>query len=177
MTVPRVLTLREIEPGDRVAGLSLGNSAFTPLKSFLRNHAQSFHTSNIAKSYVLVPLDGNRVYGYVTLMSSEVTLAGHKFEDCPHATGYKTYPAVKIARLAIDQSLQGSGYGRALIDWSISVAQNQIMPHIGCRFVIVDSKRESMRFYEKSGFTFLDTEKNRDSAHPLMFLDLHKLGF
>ncbi len=55
MTNPSpVLNFRQIQPGDRVRGLSLGDESFWPLKSFLQKQALDFHQQNIAKTYVLV---------------------------------------------------------------------------------------------------------------------------
>ena len=48
------------------------------------------------------------------------------------------------------------------------------MPHVGCRFLVVDSKRDSISFYQKGGFVLLDTVSNHSDQHPLMFFDLYK---
>lgn len=48
------------------------------------------------------------------------------------------------------------------------------MPHVGCRFLVVDAKRDSVGFYQKSGFILLNTDSNYVDEHPLMFFDLHK---
>ena len=49
------------------------------------------------------------------------------------------------------------------------------MPHVGCRFLTVDSKQQSIKFYEKRGFRLLDTEHNKQQENPVMFIDLAKL--
>jgi hypothetical protein len=49
-----------------------------------------------------------------------------------------------------------------------------LCPAVGCRFVIVDSKKSSVGFYEKQGFTLIDTKENRGRSEPVMFIDLHK---
>lgn len=109
-------------------------------------------------------------------MCSEVALDdGHTIDDCPRANEYKTAPAVKIARLAVDSKIKGNGIGSQLIDFAVSLSLEAILPVVGCRFLIVDSKRDSVGFYEKSGLTMLDTEKNRTADYPILFMDLHKL--
>lgn len=177
MGIPKRLALRPIRPDDSVTGLSLGRAELTPLKTFLHRQSINFHQSNIAKTYVLVPLqDTPRVWGYITLMCSQITLDGaHSIEDCQAACKYENLPAVKIARMAVDRQIQGRRYGRALVELAVSIALDEIMPKIGCRFLIVDAKPGAVEFYERTGFTLLDTEKNRSSQHPLMFMDLHKL--
>ena len=177
MSAPESLIVREIDSADAAGKLSLGNAEFTPLKTFLRKRAKSFHRSNVAKTYVLVPMEGAaRIWGYITLMCSQITLDGaHSLDDCESADQYKNLPAIKIVRIATDQEIQGQGYGAALVELAISISLEDIMPKVGCRFLIVDAKRFAVKFYEKIGFTILDTPKNRAAKQPLMFIDLHKL--
>lgn len=165
-------------PGDILTGLSFGKSEAKPLKTFLKNKAQEFHTKNLAKTYVVVEDESpSRVWGYATLMCSSIDLGkNHRIDDCEAAGAYRNFPAVKIARLALHSDIQGRGIGRSLVDWSISVAKEGIMPHVGCRFLVVDSKKSAVGFYEKVGFTFLNTEKNRKKTDPVLFLDIHRLG-
>jgi len=172
---PQSLQFRQIQPSDNTTKLSLGKKEYQPLKSFLRNCALDFHQNHIASTYVLVD-EVARVWGYITLMCSEVTLgSGYSFGECPRANEYKIFPAVKVARLAVDKRLQGQGYGRLMIDWCVSMVKNDIMPIIGCRFLTVDAKRVSVPFYEKMGFNMLETPANIISEHPVMFIDLYKV--
>jgi len=165
------LALRELEPGDIVTRFSLGHANLAPLKVFLRKKAKDYHTQNIAKTYVLADEDKAQIYGYVSLVCSQVKLeVNNPVPDFPY-----DYPCVKIVRLAIDKELKGKGLGKDLISWSISISKERIMPHVGCRFLVVDSKASAIQFYEKCGFTLLDTETNKASAHPLLFLDLLKI--
>lgn len=166
------LVLRELRPGDDVARFSLGDKIFVPLKIFLRKHAQQYHSQNICKTYVLVEKGEIRVFGYVSLVCSQIELVG---KDLIPGFPYEGAPCLKIVRLAIDKSLQGKGLGIGLVNWCISVASQRIMPHVGCRFLVVDSKPESIDFYKDRGFTLLDTQKNKDSKCPLLFMDLNKI--
>lgn len=90
----------------------------------------------------------------------------------PGADRYHAYPAVKIARLAVSEKSLGMGVGRGLLDLAIGTVLTQIRPYIGCRFVILDALKGSVEFYRRNGFSFLDTEENRKSPMPVMFLDL-----
>jgi len=179
LSVPDELLFREIEPGDGVTGFSLGEDAHQPLKIFLRKCAHGFHKNNIAKTYVLVePREGMsaKVWGYITLVCSEITIEdGYSFEECVEANRYQTFPAVKIARLAVDCRLNRQGCGTSMVDWAISLTKKVIAPKVGCRFLIVDSKRDAVSFYETVGFTILDTDRNRKSKHPVLFVDLHRI--
>jgi hypothetical protein len=58
---------------------------------------------------------------------------------------------------------------------AIALVTEKVMPYVGCRFLIVDSHTSAVDFYKARGFTLLDTEENKASAHPMMFLDVGKL--
>jgi len=116
------------------------------------------------------------VVGYITLVSSEIQTNGEMtLTQNERADGYNSQPGVKIARLAIHKDCQGNGYGGDLVSFAISMVVDGVMPVIGCRFMIVDSKPDAVGKYEEWGFTMLDTADNRASEHPLLYLDLHKL--
>jgi GNAT superfamily N-acetyltransferase len=89
----------------------------------------------------------------------------------PHVKRYKTLPAVKIGRLAVDKQFQANGVGSAVMDfikgWFVSGIKT------GCRFIIVDALNTpgTIRFYSKNGFIFLATDDEKDSTR-LMFFDL-----
>lgn len=43
-----------------------------------------------------------------------------------------------------------------------------VAPHVGCRFLVTDAKQPAVAFYEKMGFTLLDTDDNRERENPVM---------
>ena len=43
--------IRPIAADDRLNGLSLGDSKFTPLKIFLQKHAKALETQSLARTY------------------------------------------------------------------------------------------------------------------------------
>ncbi len=68
--------LRPIQSNDDTKKLSLGDANFLPLKTFLQKNAFDFHHGEIAKTYVLLNQEimPNRIWGYITLMNSEIVL-------------------------------------------------------------------------------------------------------
>jgi GNAT superfamily N-acetyltransferase len=171
------IEVKQLEPGDKVTGLSLGDAAFTALKTFFQKHAKSYEAQSLARTYVAYDRNGSsRPVAFITIVCSEVeTTAEHSLlgEDVPFQ--YRGYPAVKLARLAVDTRYRKSGVGRALVDIALGVVKTSVCPSVGCRFMVVDSKRQSVNFYEKCGFTMLDTDENRRRDEPVMFIDLHKI--
>lgn len=173
------IVVKQIKPGDRLTGLSLGEAAFTPLKTFLQKHAQKYEAQSLSRTYAAFRSDNAKVAGYVTLVCGEVvTDDGDDSLVCEPGLKYlyNHYPAVKIARLAVDKSLAGFGLGRALVSLALGQAKRVVCPTVGCRFVVVDSKKEAVKFYEKCGFTLLDTATNRQRDEPVMFIDLNKVS-
>ena len=170
------VVLREIRPDDACSGLSLGDEKFTPLKTFLRRSARRYDAECLAKTYVFVTTgEGGKekIVAYISLNCSviEVDAEQPQVEDY----SYEDLPAVKIARLAVDQRFQRRDLGTDLVSMAIALTKGEIMPRVGCRFLIVDSKQDSVKFYEKRGFRMLDTPANKASDNPVMFLDLWKL--
>ena len=165
-------TLREIEPGDRFAGFSMGDGIFQPLKTFLTRDAKEFGRQRLARTYVFVT-DENAVVAYVSLVCGEIAAENDNEVELEAAQyRYDHYPAIKIARLAVRTNLRGSGLGKELVSFSLGLA-DEVSQSVGCRFVVVDAKQPSIEFYTRQGFRLLDTEENKERSEPIMFIDLH----
>jgi GNAT superfamily N-acetyltransferase len=173
----RSYLIRFLTPSDKLGQISLGHADFAPLKIFAKRHALAFHNQHLARTYGLFQVtERDEVFaGYITLVSGEVSVEPGQvpLEDGTKFS-YKSYPAVKIARLAIDQRHRSGGLGGQLVSFALGEVKAHICPRIGCRLMVVDSKKGSVSFYEKQGFTLIDTEENRGSSNPVMFLDLWK---
>lgn len=180
MAVPASFAIRRIRPDDTVNRLSLGTAESEPLKRFLRQKALKFEGAFLARTYVLVDSAAaeqkGRVWGYVTLVACDVQTTE---QNCPEAEAgwHKAHnmPAIKLARLAVDAELQGNDLGTMLLDFAIALIMQHVAAHVGCRLLVTDAKRQSIGFYEKLGFTMLDTEENKSKSEPLMFVHLTKL--
>ncbi|WP_263263011.1 GNAT family N-acetyltransferase [Pseudomonas sp. RIT-PI-S] len=152
------------------------------MKSFIQKNAWDYQAANVAVTYVAAlppeqPDARPRVIGYITITCSEIELRGaYHLDDCEHANRYPSMPALKVARLARHADFAGYGIGEVLMEFAIAMAADHIAPSVGCRFLVTDSKANSKRFYEKVGFTMLDTADNHARKEPVMFLDLNKLG-
>ncbi len=169
------LDIRPIAANDRFNGLSLGDDKFTPLKIFLQRHAKTLEAQSLARTYGVFEAGKSKILGYISLVCGEVVASAddvHLMEE--PAYRYRQYPAVKIARLAVDKHLRKKGVGQALIDLALGIAKDRISMAVGCRFVVVDAKQDAVRFYQRCGFTLLATETNRMRSDPILFIDLHK---
>lgn len=167
--------LRELRQDDGCNSLSLGDLVFAPLKAFLRKEAKRLHRENLAKTFVLVETGQSRVFAYVTTLCTHVAVQQFDQPDQVEDFRYKDYPAIKLARLAVDSSLQRSGAGSQLVDFVIGLAVSHVMPHTGCRFLVVDAKAPSVSFYERKGFSKMGIAEDEGQAFTTMFIDLHRL--
>lgn len=90
--------------------------------------------------------------------------------------GYRSFPALKITRLGVDEFHRKMGIGSKLLDMVklFFVTDNRS----GCRFLTVDAYRSARGFYEKNGFVpALLPEEEEDPQSPTlpMFYDLHRV--
>ncbi|MCH8201772.1 MAG: GNAT family N-acetyltransferase [Proteobacteria bacterium] len=168
--------LQQISELHKTNKLSLGDADFVPLKTYLRRHALNHHNANFARTYVIVG-SNNIVIAYITLVAGQIEA------ERPDVLGdgepefqYTHFPCVKIARLAVHSDLQGFGFGQELVRLAIGLVRANVMETVGCRFLTVDSKQKSVKFYKKVGFTMLDTQENKDREMPIMFIDLKKVS-
>ena len=167
--------LRELAAGDNCNALSLGDAAFTPLKSFLRKEAKKLHEEHLARTYVLVRRGETKVLAYITTLCTHVAVEQFDNQVIVDGYRYKDFPAIKLARLAVDASLRGQGIGNRLVDWVIGLIVEHVVPHTGCRFLVVDSKPESVSFYTAKGFLPIGSSANGRNQITTMFIDLHRV--
>ncbi len=173
--------LRPIDDGDSFTSFKTGDVDFAPLKAFAKTKAKAYEKASLSRTYVIRDQVHNRTAAYITLVCSEVRSVETLADIDGNLFPYEQYPAVKIARLMVDERYRGNGspaskkLGSVLVDFALGIAKNEIAEWVGCRFIIVDAKAKSVAFYEKVGFTLLDTPDNRARAEKVMFIDLSKL--
>jgi GNAT superfamily N-acetyltransferase len=125
-----------------------------PLDAFLSSLVSQYEKRKLGKTYVAVKPGEKRVLGYYTLASSAVF-----FEHLPQKAAKKLprhpVPVILLARLAVDQSMQGKGLGAALLTDALQRALD-LSRKVGIHAVEVDAlDSEAKAFYEKFGFVAL----------------------
>lgn len=118
------------------------------LDHWLQQRALKNQTTGASRTFVVC--EGQRVLAYYALASSAVApdrATGRLRRNMPDPI-----PVVVLGRLAIDQSLQGSGIGRALVrDACLRVVAAADV--IGIRGLIVHAlSPQAKAFYERVGF-------------------------
>jgi predicted N-acetyltransferase YhbS len=128
-------------------GFESGESS---LDRYLTDRALTNHISDLARCYVCMDSDSNRVVGYYTLSAVAVehaSLPGRARRNAPNPV-----PAVLMGRLAVDRKAQGSGLGRSLVRDAI-LSTLAAADRIGVRLLLVHALHEQAAdFYATLGF-------------------------
>jgi ribosomal protein S18 acetylase RimI-like enzyme len=150
--------------------LSLFNCSSPELNDFLKNDALMYQTNFLAQTYLC--FYKNEPAGFVTIMTDIIEAKSIHTIDKISSFRYGKYPAIKIARLGVDSRFERRGVGSYLL-FSVSILVFSLCKHVGCRYILVDSKNESTSFYEKYGFKI--AEKNRKSDYTPMYLNIQPI--
>lgn len=144
------------------------------LKRFLLEDSLNDQNQKISKTFLL--FKENFLIGYITLMCDSLRLEGDLKQDFKTKNiQYKSLPAVKIGRLAIDNRYQRQGFGKVLVKLALISAKRIFSKYCGCRFIILDAKRnrepkkDSLHFYKALNFKIL---KEREKGATPMYLDV-----
>ena len=149
------------------------------LNDFLHNDAKNYLRSMLAVTY-LAKIE-NEIAAYFCLSNDSLTRTtiltneekalwnkvGRKIPNCKRR---RTYPAVKIGRLAVAKEYSGFGIGQQIIR-SIAMIYINKQHHAGCRFITVDAYQSALGFYQKNKFQYLTT-KDIDDDIRTMYFDL-----
>ncbi|GHV67416.1 N-acetyltransferase [Bacteroidia bacterium] len=169
----RIVRLEEDTPG---SSFDCGD---TDLNDFLHHDAKDYLKAMLAVTY-LVKVEGEIVayfclsYDSLTrtaiLTEEEKALWNKVGRKIPNSKRRKTYPSVKIGRLAVAKEYAGYGIGQRIIDTITMMYLNE-QHHAACRFITVDAYRVALTFYEKAKFRYLTT-KDTDENTRAMYFDL-----
>ncbi|WP_367899161.1 GNAT family N-acetyltransferase [Leptospira sp. WS58.C1] len=120
------------------------------LESYFKEDAKDTETELIAKTYFLHKQSAaNPLVGF-SISNNAINANIDLDMGIVHKARYKTYPAVLIGRFATHKDYLGQGYGLLALDliknWFITNNKT------GCRFIVVDSRKDALDFYAKAGF-------------------------
>lgn len=140
------------------------------LNDFLKNDSRKDQKNLITKTYLC--FSNGTIIGFFSMLADTIEVQaideGDRVADYP----YRKYPSIKIARLAIDKRFERNGFGRFSVFAAIGLALSA-SDIIGCRYLMVDSKPESVNFYKKLGFKIIEKYKSND--FPRMYLDMYPI--
>ena len=169
------LQLRRLGEDDKVVAFDCGDE---DLNDFILTDAPLYFHVRLATSYVLEDGITGEAVGYFSLAHDRISLtdfpinsAYNRFRKQFFAQGkmFKSYPALKICRLATDKSARGQGLGSMMLNTIIESYRGD--NKAGCRFITVDAYIDAIPFYFKQGFLPLSKEDEGADTR-LLYFDL-----
>lgn len=181
MTTEEIASSFQIRRLTKDEYISEFNCGDEDLNDFILNESQLYRKARLAVSYVIQKVYNKQVVGFFSLANDRVSISD--FENKTEFNKFrkkrfvnekriKSYPAVKICRLAIDESAKGMSLGTFILDFikTYFVVDNKT----GCRFITVDAYSNAIPFYLKN--QFLPLSQDSDSDHTrLLFFDLDEI--
>lgn len=127
----------------------------------------SFINIDNSLSKIYLCLYENKVVAFFSLSADSIKI-NKKLK-----IAYRTYPAIKIGRLAVHKDFQRMNIGSILIDWIIGLCL-ELRKDIGVRFISVDAynQENTISFYNNNLFEALQPEKNKNKNKMPMYRDL-----
>ena len=165
-------TVRKLRKTSAVASFDCGDN---DLNDFISNESLDYQKARLSVTYIYES-DLGHVDGYISLANDRISLSDfenktefNRFRKkrFPNAKRIKSYPAVKICRLAVSRQMKGQSIGSHLIDYIKTMYLTNTTA--GCRFITVDAYRDAIPFYEKNGFVALNTDDEDDVTRVLYF--------
>jgi GNAT superfamily N-acetyltransferase len=165
--------IRALRETDDRSGFSSGDPDIDRFFSLYAGQNQFRH--HVGVTYVAV--EARAISGFVTVSACSIDTADLPARSRKRLPRYPL-PALRVARLGVDQAAQGAGVGAALLRFAFGLAR-QMERDVGCVGVVVDAKPGAVAFYEQLGFFALETEQGDLRARPrptAMFLPLSRIA-
>ena len=151
------------------------------LNDFIINEASLYRNALLSVTYVVEDKNSEDVLAYFSLSNDKISISDfesktefnrfrkHKFVN---EKRLRSYPAIKIGRLAIAKSAQHQSIGTYLLEFieDYFLIDNKS----GCRFVTVDAYVDAIPFYIKNNYQFLNND-DEDKRTRVMYFDLASL--
>ncbi|MBW1879648.1 MAG: GNAT family N-acetyltransferase [Deltaproteobacteria bacterium] len=136
---------------------------------FHRYAGQNQFRHHIGVTYVAV--EEERIVGFATVAAASLDA-----DDLPSGRRMPPYPlpVLRVARLAVGESEQGRGLGRALLRFCVELAE-KMRDELGCVGLVVDAKPRAVDFYRGFGLIEVIEAEGGAQARPkptMMFLPL-----
>ena len=149
------------------------------LNDFIKNDARREQECMLSRTY-LFSYEGT-VIGFVSLSADSVAAPLLKGEDVVRKKDsskpvYSNLPCILIGRLAVVNAYERQGIGTNILKWAVGLIANVVCKSVGCRYITVDPKKESIALYQKSdlGFTQMEAIK-AGRPETRYYINLYKL--
>ncbi len=152
------------------------------INAFLMDDALNFQIEKLATTY-LFHID-HKPIAYFSILNDCLHDKGyeantwnrfHRKHKIPNNKRIRQYPAVKIGRLGVEKTHQGSGLAYELMDFIKGFTLINHKP--ACRLLLLDAynKPQQQKYYQRNDFQFLENSSIQDVTR-LMYFDLIQLS-
>jgi ribosomal protein S18 acetylase RimI-like enzyme len=123
------------------------------LNTYLQQRAGQDMRNHYASVFVSLEDETERINGFYTLSNTRIRLDTLEYSVAKKLPRYPDVPAIRLGRLAVDDSKQGQGFGTALLADAVIRCVSNVS---AWATLVVDAKDESAAaFYRGFGFTSL----------------------
>ena len=170
--------VRKLSADEQVKSFNCGDA---DLNDFILNEAAPYRKAMLAVTYVFEDKVTKQAAAFFSLANDKVSLSD--FENKTEFNRFRknrfvnekrlrSYPAVKLCRFGVDESLKGQSIGTILLRFikSYFVLDNKT----GCRFITVDAYANAIPFYVRNGFVPLNDD-DKDEPTRLLYFDLNEV--
>ncbi len=146
------------------------------LNNFLTDDAKNYLSEMMAVTYIFVDKEKQQIAAYFSLLHDKVAYNPHDKGIWNRINRHihnnkrrRSYPSVKIGRLAVGEDYANDGLGSLILDFikRLYATSNRA----GCRFITVDAYANATDFYRKNNFDYFTTLDTFDTTR-LMYFDL-----
>ena len=167
------LEFMQLEVGTRLLPFSCDDE---DLNGFLLEDAKKYLEDLMAVTYIFVDKKSNQIAAYFSLLNDKVAynpqtkgIWNRINRHIHNNKRRKSYPSVKIGRLAVGTDYTKQGLGSDILNLVKRTFANG--NRSGCRFITVDAYAKATDFYIKNGFNFFTNLDIMDNTR-LMYFDL-----
>lgn len=171
-------SVRRLNIGDVIISFDCNDE---DLNDFILNEANLYRETLLSVTYVVEDKKTKEVLAYFSLSNDKISISDfdsstefNRFrkQKFVNKKRLRSYPAIKIGRLAIAKNAQHQSIGTYLLEFieDYFTVDNKS----GCRFVPVDAYVDAIPFYIKNNYQFLNND-DEDKRTRIMFFDLASL--
>ena len=156
------------------------NCSIPEYNDYLTLGAMRSQNDHIALTWLLVEQSTDKIVSYMSLIMDAIKLTGAEKELHNLNYPFRTIPAMKIAKLAVDHSFseEYKGIGTFMISNAELLALSCNSEYCACRFLTVDADIEHdkgvLAFYQKNGFIQNAELYNKNRKTISMRKDIYK---
>lgn len=127
------------------------------MENFLKTEALQEQNKHLNKTHLLVDIESKKIAGYISICNDNLRIEDS--EKNFFQFKYYTIPALKIARLAIDNHYKNLGLGKYLISYAAYLG-TLIREYSGLVFLTLDCYSHRISYYEHIGFIKNNCQQN-----------------